>query len=111
MKLSKLTVAALCLILFYSGAAQMKPPVNTTLISPFRSDVQKVVADFPSGFASLRGNVATNPQSVEYASLVMVSKAESCTIIRHSSVGKAVYSWQAVMLTTENYEEAAKKYK
>ncbi len=112
MKPSKLIVVASCLFLSYAGTAQLKLPISTPLTSHLRNDVQKVVAEYPGGFARLRGEVVTtNPQSIEYASLLMVSKAESCTITRHSSHGKPVYTWQAVMLTTESFEEAEKKYK
>ncbi len=100
-----LAAALLCSV---AAHAQLHLPIPNA----FRSDVQKVVADFPSQFASLRGGVLiTNPQTVEYASLVSVDKAEQCIITRYSSTSKAVYSWQALMLSTEDFAEAEKKYK
>ena len=111
MKTRKLTASFFALFLFFSGAAQLKLPIATAL-SPLRNDVQKVVAEFPGGFAGLRGEVAaTNPQSTEYVSRLWVDKAESCTVTQYSSAGKAVYSWQAIMLSAEDFEAAAKKYK
>ena len=109
MKMSKpkLLIAA-ALLLSISSHAQFKLPINNA----FRSDVQKVVAEFPSQFASLRGDVlAKNPQTVEFASLVSIDKAESCTIMQYSAKSKPVYSWQALMLSTEDFAEAEKKYK
>ena len=97
------------LLLFVCSVAhsQLKFPINTA----FQNDVQKVVAEFPNRFLSLMGSVvATNPQTVEYTSLVAVPNAESCTITRYSSDVKPIYSWQAVMLRTEDFVEAAKKY-
>lgn len=104
----KPTLLTLTLFSFIISQAQFKLPVNSSL----RNDMQKVVADYPKQFANLRGEILDeNPQSVEYASLIKVEKAERCTITRYSSGSKPVYSWQAVLLSTEDFEEAAKKYK
>lgn len=106
LKEPKLLIATLLLCL--SVQAQFKTPVNQSL----RSNVQKVVAEFPHQFASLRGEVlATNPQTVEYASLIKVDQAEHCMFTKYTSNGKPVYSWEAVLLHTEDYEEAVQKYK
>lgn len=100
-------VVAAVFLCSLTAQAQLRIPVPTA----FRSDVQKVVADFPSQFASLRGEVRiTNPQTVEYASRLQVDKAEDCIITRYSSNTKPIYSLQALMLSTENFEEAEKKY-
>jgi hypothetical protein len=100
-----LASALLCASASY---AQLRLPVPTA----FRSDVQKVVADFPVQFASLRGDVLiTNPQTVEYASLVKVDKSEECIITKYSSNTHPVYSLHALMLSTENFGEAEKRYK
>lgn len=86
--------------------------LHLPLPNAFRSDVQKVVADFPSQFESLRGDVLmTNPQTVEYASLLQVDKAQECVITKYSSNIKPVYTLQAVMLRTEDFAEAEKRYK
>lgn len=88
--------------------AQLRVPIPNA----FRNDVQKVVADFPAQFASFRGDVRiTNPQTVEYVSLLQVDKAEACTITKYSSNTKPIYSLQALMLSTESFSEAEKKYR
>jgi hypothetical protein len=100
-----LASAVLCASLSH---AQLHLPIP----NGFRADVQKVVADFPSQFAALRGDVLiTNPQTVEYASLVKVDKSEECIITKYSSNTHPVYSMHALMLSTESFEEAEKKYK
>ena len=102
----KLIVAALFLVV--SAQAQFKLPVSST----FRSDVQKVVASFPTQFADVKGEVMQkNPQTVEYASLVKPDKAERVVITQYSSNSKSVYTWHATLLSTEDYAEAEKKYK
>lgn len=96
--------------LLYATASQAQ--LHLPVPNAFRADVQKVVADFPARFASLRGDVrVTNPQTVEYASLLQVDKAEECIITRYSSNDKPIYSLQATMLKTEDFAEAEKKYK
>jgi hypothetical protein len=92
----------------FAHAQLIKLPVNNA----FRADVQKVMEDYPQQFATLRGGIINkNPQTVEYASLLLPDGAQESIITRYSSVQKPMYSWQAVMLTTESYEAAVKKYK
>ncbi len=77
-----------------------------------RSDVQKIVAEYSQNFENIRGEVLNqNPQTVEYKSNLILNNAEQCSITKYSSGVKPIYSWQAVMYTTEDYEVASKKYK
>ena len=76
-----------------------------------RQALEKVITDFPKEFASLKGEViSNNPQTVEYESLLSFKSAERNSIIQYSGT-LPVYSWQALMFTTEDYEAAVKKYK
>ena len=105
-KKPKLIVAAL--FVFLGAQAQIKLPISNA----FRNDVQKVVAAFPGQFAEVRGAVLQkNPQTVEYASLVKPDKAEHAVVTQYSSNSKEVYTWQATLLSTEDFTEAEKKYK
>lgn len=109
MKQKKPKLIAAALFLFLGAQAQLKLPVVS---SAFRSDVQKVVEAYPSQFAQLRGDVLTkNPQTVEYASLIKPDKAAHAVITQYSSNSKEVYTWQATLLSTEDFAEAEKKYK
>ena len=76
-----------------------------------RDALEKVITDFPKEFANLKGEVLnTNPQTVEYTSLLDFKSAQQNTITEYS--GKhPVYSWQALMFTTDEFETVAKKYK
>lgn len=99
---------AAALLMHTAAYAQLKSPQYTAL----RTDLQKVVAEYPLQFAAIRGPIVDrNPQSTEYRSTLSVSGAERCSIVAYSSDGPPVYSWQALMLTTEDYEAAARKYK
>lgn len=103
---------AIAFCLSTTADAQLKIPLKGTTTSGLRSDLQKVVESFPHQFQEIRGQVvANNPQTVEYASLVKPAGAQETMIVKYSSDVKPVYSWQSVLMTTEEYEEAAKKYK
>ncbi|RYZ00258.1 MAG: hypothetical protein EOO11_02205 [Chitinophagaceae bacterium] len=105
-------LAALLGASLFSLSVFAQSPVPAAPAPSFRADVQKVVADFAHGFASIRGRqLDQDPQTVEYASLVSPEGTKETSITRYSSNGKPVYSWQSVLLRTEDYAEAAKKYK
>jgi hypothetical protein len=100
-----------CFVL--SSSAQLKNiSSRLPLGNSIKGDIQKVVADFPYQFRGIRGEVIDrNPQSIEYASTLKVGDLDQCSIIQYSSGAKSIYSWQALMLVTEDFEAAAKKYK
>jgi len=98
--------SSLCLICFSLSAQVI--PVRTA----FQSSLANIVGHYPNQFKNLAGEVVTeNPQSTDYRSVVTLKGAEECIVTKFSSKGKEVYSWQAVMLTTEDFEEALKKFK
>ena len=100
----------LCFSIFsFSSKAQLRLP---GLSNPdVRQALEKVIADYPNGFSTLKGEVlANNPQTVEYSSRLQFKTAEWNSITEHS--GKTpVYSWQALMLSNEEFGVAEKKYK
>jgi hypothetical protein len=118
MKCPRLITAAAAFFVLNTAGAQLNlklpslknaSPVGST---SFRNDIQKVVEEYPHQYASLRGEVINkNPQTVEYASRIKPDGAQETMIVEYSSFGKQVYTWQSTLLTTEDYEEAAKKYK
>lgn len=93
----------------FSATAQLK---LRGLTNPdMRQALEKVIADYPNDFSTLKGEVlANNPQTVEYTSRLQFKTAEWNSITEHS--GKTpVYSWQALMLSNEEFGVAEKKYK
>lgn len=91
-----------------SAIGQVRLPLNSGL----RSDLQKVVSEYPAQFAAIRGEVVDqNPQSTEYRSKIKIGDTGECSIIAYSSKSKPIYSWQSLMFVTEDYETAAKKYR
>lgn len=96
-------------LLFHASEAQFKLPAAGN--PDVRNALEKVIGDYGKDFATIKGEVtATNPQTVEYESLLQFKSAESNSIIQHSGKNP-VYSWQAQMFTTEEFATAEKKYK
>jgi hypothetical protein len=78
----------------------------------FHKAVQLIIGDFPYNFRRITGNLVSKQGHVEhYASLIALPDAESCLIGRYHSELDTTDSWQALMLTTEEFSVAAKKYK
>lgn len=97
-----------CLIASFTSNAQLRLPA---LDPDLKNALEKVIEEYPRQFSGLKGEILhNNPQTTEYASLLKMTSAQKNTITQHSG-SKPVYSWQAVMFTTESFEEAEKKYR
>lgn len=109
MKLMRPTLLLFATSFFFQSNAQFKLPGTGN--PDVKNALEKVIADFPKDFSSLKGEViVNNPQTVEYESLLSFKTAERNVIIQHSGK-KPIYSWQAQMFTGEEFDAAAKKYK
>jgi hypothetical protein len=112
-KLMKLSVKTLAFItisfLFLNPiSAQLKLNKQGTIAT----DVRKVVEDYPNSFANITGEVIIkNPQSTDYHCNFKVNGAEECTITKYASGTKPIVSWKAVLFSSEEFEEARKKFK
>lgn len=102
-----LVLITTCSLLSAGGNAQLKLPVASAVAA----DVKKVMADYPNRFTNLMGEmIAENPQSTDYRCNFSVNGAEETVITRYSAK-KEVCSWEALMLTTENFEKAKQKFR
>lgn len=100
----------LCILSFHAlySLGQLKLPISTA----FRSDIQELVKDYPGGFSQTKGEErAKNPQTIEYVSLISPEGVSDAYVMQYSAMGKSIYSWHGVLLETEDFEEASKKYK
>jgi hypothetical protein len=108
----KMAIKPLCLlflsILFFKlSNAQLKLPGTGN--PDIRNALEKVIGDFPREFSNLKGEIInTNPQTVEYESLLPFKSAEKNIIIQYSGKNP-VYSWQAYMFSAEEFEVVEKK--
>lgn len=109
----KRIVKSLCLTVF-SFAVMNNSNAQSTGASTasFTNDIKKIIRDYPHQFTHLQGDVMNeNPQTIDYDCNFLINGAETSMITRYSSGKKSIYSWQAVMLTTDDFEEAKKKFK
>ena len=98
--------ATLAFILSITLSAQVVPIKNS-----LQTDIAKVISDFPNGFRNISGDqIVENPQTIEFDSRVLLKDAVKCRVIKYSSNVKEVYSWEAEMVKTDDFEEASKKF-
>ena len=102
-----LTATVTLLLFVFSALAQLIPVKNS-----LQTDIAKVVSDYPNGFRNISGeHVMDNPQSIEFESKIEMKEAVKCRVFKYSSTTKDIYSWEAEMLKTDDFEEASKKFK
>ena len=78
----------------------------------FRQAFDKIMADYSNRFRNLKGeSVINNPESSEYESNIKLPGAEECTVIQMRNTKQETSAWQALMLSTDDYDAASKKYK
>ena len=95
-------------ILFISSTSAQIIPIKNGL----QTDIAKVISDYPNGFKNIIGEeVIENPQSTEFECRVTVKDAIKCRLIKYSSDAKDIYSWEAQMLKTDDFEVASKKFR
>jgi hypothetical protein len=98
------------LTIFFFSLSIAKAQIKFTSANTLTADIKKVIDDYPNHFENLTGElIIQNPQSTDYQCNFKVSGAEESIITRYSGKRKSV-SWYAVMLTTENFDEAKKRF-
>ena len=109
MKVTQLKPTLIALLFFsFSSNAQLRFPVTN---NDLRNNLSSVITGYVDGFSSLKGDtISINPQSIEYSARIDFVGAQQNSIHQYGSA-PPVYSWQAVLTSTEDFEEASKKYK
>ncbi|ULQ57504.1 hypothetical protein KJS94_04735 [Flavihumibacter rivuli] len=78
----------------------------------FNQAVQTIFFDLKDNFRGIQGELLVDEAEYEkFASTVQLPGAMECLITRFHSVIDTTASWQATMLVTEEFEEAASLYK
>ena len=102
-----LTATFLIILSAFSLSAQVIPVKNA-----LQTDIANVISDYPNGFKNISGNhIIDNPQSVEFECRSSVKDAVGCRVIKYSSNLKEIYSWEAEMLKTDDFEVVTKKFR
>jgi hypothetical protein len=102
-------VAFAALLLVTPARAQIfTSSKNATSTAAFK----KIIESSAKQFEGVKGEVSLqNPQTTEYASLIVPDDALDAKVIEYSSNKSSVFSWQGLLLRTESYDEAVKKYR
>lgn len=106
------TLRFFTILLFFhsSSIAQFKSPSIAN--HDIAGGIQQVIDDYPNQFKNIIGDlIIQNPQSADYACTVKMNGTEESSITKYTSSEKEIYSWQALVLTTENFDEAKKKFR
>lgn len=87
--------------------AQLKG-VNTGI----KTQVDKIVQDYPNYFASLKGEILpAEPGTVEYRSTIALKGSLENKIIGHPSKKKTWWSFESKLMATEDFEAFKKAYR
>ncbi len=79
--------------------------------STFNTDIEKVARDYYDHFATIMGEkISETENMIEYSSKINPEGALESTIMQIKSLDNS-YSWQALMLDTEDYKQAVAKYR
>lgn len=106
--LMKPLTATFTFILFVFTLSAQVIPIKNAL----QTDLAKVLSDYPNGFKNIIGDqIIENPQSIEFECLLSVKDAIKCKLVKYSSNVKEIYSWEAEMTKTDDFEAAAKKFR
>lgn len=100
----------LMLLLFYCAASRAQLPALrlSGQISPVLS---KVIVDFPNDFEHIRGEVlSTGPEVSTYAALLTIREMEPGIVEQYGDERDHLYSWSNILLETDDFEEAKKKF-
>ena len=90
--------------------AQNKIPL-LKVSNTIKPDIEKVATDYYNHFNNIKGEQIDETQNtIEYQSKVLPKGALESSITQIKGLYN-VYSWQAVMLNTDDFEKAVEKYK
>ena len=104
----KLTAAVLLFFCLKSQAQAFKFPVTN---NDLRANLSKVITDYVDGFSALKGDtISVSSQSIEFATKLNFPGSDHNTITQYKSKNQ-IYSWEAELLSSDDFEEASKKYK
>ena len=107
--MKKLCVFFFCFLTSHLFAQNRLPVLK--LNNKIKPDIEKVARDYYGHFDDIKGEkISETINTIEYESKIIPAGATESTILEIKGL-QNVYSWQATMLQTEDYEKAVEKYK
>ncbi|MDQ6889954.1 MAG: hypothetical protein M3Z56_06745 [Bacteroidota bacterium] len=90
-------------------AQNKKTPVK--FVAAITSDIEKVAKDYFNHFQNIKGEqISETNNIIEYNSKIIPQGAIESTIMKIKSLDNS-YSWEALMLDTEDFNNAVAKYR
>ena len=78
----------------------------------FPAAIDAILRDFPNNLRHISGTLELAQGEFEnYASLVTLPEAANCIVTRWHSVDDTTASWQAQLFSTDDFREAAERYR
>jgi hypothetical protein len=100
------------LSVLFCSVSLVKAQLKSVSASAFQNDMRKVVKDYFNNFKNLiNEELVQNPQSTDYSSSLTPAGAESCVITKYTSLKRSMYSFESVLMTTDDFETAQKQFK
>ncbi len=107
--MKRLSVLFFCFIASHLIAQNKMPVLRVN--NKIKPDIEKVARDYYGHFNDIKGEeISETINTIEYKSKIIPPGATESTIQEIKGL-QNVYSWQATMLQTEDFEKAAEKYK
>jgi hypothetical protein len=92
--------------------AQKAPVPDTSTSASFPLVIDAVLRDFPNNLRNITGDLVLAQGEFEnYASMLALPESEHCVITRWHSTQDTTVSWQAAMLTTDDFGKADHAYR
>jgi hypothetical protein len=109
----KIPIAMRRLLIFFPLFFCVSTKAQLPLKDPneISSVLSKVIHDYPNYFSNIKGDIVEeSPQVVNYESLLNIKDVPHGTIVQYGDEKERVYSWKNILLETEDFQEAKKKF-
>ncbi|HMI62787.1 MAG TPA: hypothetical protein VK518_17845, partial [Puia sp.] len=113
-----LAIAASCSVCAQTGSLSHEDSlvlaeagIPAPRVLSFPAAINAVLKDFPYNLRNITGELVLAQGEFEnYASIVELPGAENCIVTRFHSADDTTASWQAKMLSSDDFDQAAKAY-
>ena len=107
-----MTKHVLSSLLLFSVSANAQLHVSFKISNEISPVLSKVIHDYPNYFNNIKGDVLENdPQITNYTCLLNIKDMEPGIITQYGREAEHQFSWSNVLLQTEDYNEAKRKFR
>jgi hypothetical protein len=101
-----------CSILVCSIFCQAQIVLLNGPTKQFADSLNKIVLDFKNNFSTIKGKqLNTEPEAIVFVSKICLPAAKNCIIKKYTSTEDKTASWQALLYSSDNFDETIKMYK